>query len=254
VVAMIVIKKGILKGKRSEFMEHYFKMYSLCEQGNEAIFERCEKYSSVNDFLRRSYSIANIPTKYFDFEFDQIKDKILTVEDNVQSVATLEKYLNNLGKAVQKGIGIYLSGPHGVAKTTISIIILKQAIKLDFKCFFCKSSEIVDFVRSGWRSEEKKTFWNYVTNSVDFLVIDDIARLFQFEMTEPERVYIDQIFTKRDDLNLPTILTANHILRENQDLFGEALFSNFKERLIEVKLLGEDYRFSIGNNLEKQLE
>ena len=154
--------------------------------------------------------------------------------------------------ASKKGIGLYLSGPHGVAKTTISVIILKKAIHSFYKCFFCKSSSIVEFARSGWKNAEKKDYWEYVINKMDFLVIDDVARSYN-QINDAEKFYVDEIFTKRDDANLVTIITANHKLDSNKDLFGEALFSNFKERLIEVNLIGDDFRNIIGDKLLDEL-
>lgn len=241
----------IKKNRNRIFMNHYFTLSELANNGNESINERVKVWNPEKEFLKRCYALANIPQKYFDFEFEKIKNKILTTDANFESVQKIEKYLNNIENIAEKGIGLYITGPHGVAKTTIAIIIIKKAIQMHYRSFFCKSSEIVDFVRSGWTSEERKLFWNYVVNTTDFLVIDDIARLFQVQ--ESERLYIDQIFTKRDDSNLPTIITSNHELAENKDLFGEALYSNFKERLIEVDLIGDDYRFTIGESLTKQL-
>jgi len=180
--------------------------------------------------------------------------------DKFEFVNKIEKYINSLENAAQKGIGLYLNGPHGVAKTTISVIILKLAIKKYFRCFFWKSSEIIEFIKSGWKNEYRTVFFDYIINTVDFLVIDDVARLFNTEKNEKsslddamEKSYIDKIFTKRDDKNLATIITTNNVLNENKDRFGEALYSNFKEKLIEINITGKDFRHIIGNQLESEL-
>ena len=241
------------KGNKKIFWDHFFKISELTRVGNEGILDRVEKYSGVENFIRRNFALANIPEKYFDFEFEKIRAKILTVEQNIESVKKVEKYLSSLSKAAEKGIGLYLSGPHGVAKTTISAIILKTAIESYFRCFFSKAASLVDYARSGWKNESRKIFWDYIVNNVDFLVIDDIARSYE-QVDEAERFYLDQIFTKRDDSNLVTIITSNSVLDDCKDLFGDALYSNFKERLIEVNLIGDDYRNTIGNQLLNELE
>jgi len=236
-----------IMSKKRDFWNHYFRFRDLTQFGNEQLFQKLEDVDSVRNWLGTNYILANIPPKYFKFEFDKIKKRILTVEKNYESIEKLESYLKNIANAFEKGIGLYLSGPHGVAKTTISIIILKEAIKKNYKCFFCKSSEIINFARSGWKNEERKIYWDYIVDNVDFLVVDDIVRL--FDVSEKERVHIDEIFTKRDDANKVTIITANHELRDNKDVFGEALYSNFKERLIEIDLVGDDYRDLLGEQL-----
>jgi len=235
---------------RDKFRQHYFSMLNMAD---ERILEKIRSYDPKNEFFERNYILSHIPEKYFDFEFEKIKAKILTTEQNIEEIQKVEKYLNGLNKAAKKGIGLYLSGPHGVAKTTISVIILKKAIQSFYRCFFCKSASIVEFARSGWKDSDKKDFWDYVINTMDFLVIDDVARSYN-QVNEAERFYVDEIFTKRDDANLVTIITANHKLDSNKDLFGEALFSNFKERLIEVNLIGEDFRNIIGDKLLEALD
>jgi DNA replication protein DnaC len=237
--------------RKQLFWDHYFKISELSEFGNEGVPEKLEKYNTEKDMLKRHYSLANIPEKYFSFEFETIKTK-LKETDNAESIAKIEKYFGSLDKAAKKGIGLYLCGEHGVAKTTIATIILKKAIAEDFRCFFAKSTEIVEFARSGWKNEDRKVFFDYIVNTVDFFVIDDVARL--SEVTDAEKIHTDKIFTKRDDLNLVTIMTANHIMDKNKSLFGEGLFSNFKERMIPVELFGDDYRNTIGDSLLDKLD
>jgi DNA replication protein DnaC len=237
---------------KQEFWSHFHHMLDISRFGNEKILERLEQYSSVKNFFEKNYLLANIPEKYFKFEFETIRDKIETIESNVEQIKKVEKFINSIEKAEKEGIGLYIAGSHGVGKTAIAIIILKTAILHYFSAFFSRSTEVVDFVRSGWKNEEKKAYWTYVVNNCKFFVIDDIGRLFS-QISDSERANIDEIFTKRDDANLCTIITANHSLETNKDLLGEALYSNFKERLIEIKLLGEDYRNIIGESLINKL-
>jgi DNA replication protein DnaC len=227
-------------------------MLDISKYVNEKILERLEHYSSINDFFEKNYLLANIPEKYFKFEFNTIRDKIETIESNIEQVKKLEKYIGSIEKAGKEGIGLYISGSHGVGKTAIAIIILKIAIMHYLSAFFTRSTEVIEFVRSGWRNEDKKAYWTYVVNNCKFFVIDDVGRLFN-QVSDSERANIDEIFTKRDDANLCTIFTANHSLESNKDLLGDALYSNFKERLIEIKLLGEDYRNIIGESLLEKL-
>lgn len=234
------------------FWSHFHHMLDITQFGNEKILERLDNYSSVNDFFEKNYLLSNIPEKFFKFEFEQLRTKIETIESNQDELKKIEKYIESIEKAAEKGIGLYISGSHGVGKTALAIVILKTAIRHYHPSFFSRSTEIIEFARSGWKSEDKKAYWTYVVNNSNFFVIDDVGRLFS-QVNEAERVHIDEIFTKRDDANLCTIITANHNLEANRDLFGDALYSNFKERLIEVKLIGDDYRNVIGETLMGKL-
>lgn len=246
---MINRKQNSLK---HEFWSHFHKMIDLSRFANDKIIERLGYYSSVDDFFEKNFLLANIPEKYFKFELDMIRDKIETIESNIEQIKKIEKYIGSIEKAAKEGIGLYISGSHGVGKTAIAIIILKIAIEHYYPAFFSRSTEIIDIVRSGWKNEDKKAYLSYVVNNCIFFVIDDIGRLFS-QTSDAERANIDEIFTKRDDSNLCTIITSNHPLETNKDLLGEAIYSNFKERLIEVKLIGEDYRNIIGDSLLERL-
>lgn len=249
---MISRKQSSLK---EEFWSHFHQMLDLCRFGNEKIFERLNRYSSIDNFFEKNYLLSNIPEKYFGFELSLIRDKIETIESNIEQINIIERYINSiisLGNVVKKGTGLYISGTHGVGKTALAIIILKTAIQHYYPSFFSRSTEILQLVRDGWKNEDKKAYLSYVVNNSTFFVIDDIGRLFS-EISEAERSNIDDIFLKRDDANLCTIITANHPLETNRDLLGDALYSNFRERLIEVKLLGEDYRNIIGESLLDKL-
>lgn len=248
----MISRKNQNSSLKHEFWEHFHKMLNISILGNEKIIEHLDDYSSVDNFFEKNFLLANIPEKYFDFEIEKLKDKLQTIEANIEQVAKIEKYISSIDKAAQKGIGLYISGSHGVGKTAISNIILKTAIKKYHSSFFCRSNDLIEFVRAGWKNEEKKVYLSYVVNNCTFFVIDDIGRLFS-QVNEAERLNIDEIFTKRDDSNLCTIITSNHPLEANKDLLGEAIYSSFKERLIEVKLIGEDYRSIIGESLLDRL-
>lgn len=236
--------------RKKTFWEHYYQLFSLIENGNPALYSRIEKLPSIeyDDFIKKNFALANIPSKYDRFnELDEIKLQIIKREQNKPNFVKIEQYLENIDKAISDGIGLYISGDHGLGKTTLAVIVLKKAIKSFYKGFFCKSTEVVEFNRAGWKDFDKKEYFDYLIANTNLMVIDDIARI--FNISDTERIDIDKIFTKRDDLNLATIITANHKLDDNRELFGDALYSNFKERLIEVSFLGDDYRDKINNNL-----
>jgi len=234
------------------FWSHFHHMLDMTKFGNEKILERLDCYSSVDNFFEKNFLLSNIPEKYFSFEFSTIRDKLESIEANIEQIKKIEKYIGSIQKAAKEGIGLYISGSHGVGKTALAIIILKIAIQNYYTGFFSRSIDVIEFVRSGWKSEDKKAYWSYVVNNNMFFVIDDVGRLFN-QVSDSERANIDEIFTKRDDSSLCTIITANHSLETNKDLLGDALYSSFKERLIEIKLLGEDYRNIIGESLLDKL-
>jgi len=248
-----MISRKKKKGTPRTFWEHYHKIVDLCYDGNEELLEKINVFGSEEQ-QQRLFTVANIPQKYFKFDYNEIIETIALDIDNQTAVNSIKTYYKSLQKAADQGIGLYIHGPHGVAKTTITTLILKKAVNLYFRCFFWKSSDIIEFIRSGWKNENRRRFFDYVVNTVDFLVIDDIVRLFsEYKEAAAEKLYIDKIFIKRDDMNLSTIITSNVGLDAIQEQMGPALYSNFRERLIDVEVRGDDFRDSIGNQLLNKL-
>ena len=66
-----------MKDKKKEFLDHYYSMFTMLDS---AILEKVKKYDPKEDFFKRNYILSNIPEKYFEFEFEKIKAKILTTE------------------------------------------------------------------------------------------------------------------------------------------------------------------------------
>jgi DNA replication protein DnaC len=249
----MINRKKRNKTQKQQFWDHFHHLREISRFGNENIIEHLDDYSSITHFFEKNFLLSNIPEKYYSFEFESIRDHLELSENNIKQLEATKQYIDSIDKVCEKGVGLYIHGPHGVGKTALSAIILMNAIKHYYSSFFCRSTEIVNFARSGWKSDEKKAYWSYVVNNSLFFVIDDIGRLFT-SVNEAERTYVDEIFTKRDDSNLCTIITSNHSLEDNRDLYGEALYSSFKERLIEIKFLGEDYRNIINNSLYDKLK
>ena len=224
----------------SNFMEHYMNM---CEFALD-IPKLNEQLKKTQKFEERNLILANIPRKYWKFTIEQIAGDFNSVKNkkNIEDLSIIKGYKEKLDKMKEEGIGLYIQGESGTSKTTLAIIILKQALIQKFRVFFCTSSELIDFVTQGWHNEMFKIRWQYIVDNVDFLVIDNIAN--ECSIDSKEKQFLDKLFTNRSNLNLPTILTSNVKIDDAKNKFGKSLCSLFKESLVTVTLIGKDIRIN----------
>lgn len=195
---------------------------------------------SEEDFFNRRLLLANIPKKYWQYEWDKIKDDLNLDPDNQNYTQIVDEYLANIENKFKEGRGLYIAGAHGTSKTTTAILVAMQAMKEEFTGFYLHSTDIMNYVANGWKDDIKKEYWEYITEETNFLVIDDIAR--NFVVSEKERQILDRLFVYRTNNCLPILLTTNLTTTEIKDIFGESVISLFKESVDEISFVGEDVR------------
>ncbi len=213
-----------------------------CEHG----FQNC---NCVKEFkLQLEMAKAAIPQKFWHFTFDNM------MPQNKVSKATIskfQKYIKNVVKVYERGIGLFLFGDSGSGKTCSSSILLKEVIKAGYSARFTMLSEIITVFAEGWYDAGKRMEFIENICEVDFLVIDDVGREYRSIKSDLNRAAFDSVFRGRANDNLPTIITSNYnfldeinstdeinLVRE----YGHNLISLFKEYLIECPLIGFDFR------------
>jgi DNA replication protein DnaC len=234
--------------QKRKFLDHYFRMYELSEFDG---LRRSVK-EQTNE-LKRHHLLANIPVGYFDFTFNQVVDTWSKDIANDEAIEHFTLYYNNLDKAKQNGTGLFLTGSHGLAKTTAAITILMNAISQSFTSYFISMSDLAEFVMSGWKDSNLKLKYQYIVTHVDFLVIDDIGRGYNIQAGQSTQ-FLDKLFVTRCNQKKSTILTSKHSIDSGTDIFNEALLTLLKSSLIEIKLVGDDIREHQSKSLIDQLK
>lgn len=232
----------------------------VCHRSEDVFPDLKRKLEKAKNDYDRFCIGANIPKKYRCFTLEQLRPDLLNYSVNENSFEIIEKYLNNLDKAVEKNIGLYISGQNGVgAKTTLACIILRSVIKSQYSAYYVKSYDLVKFYRSGaWqRDKEQEALYEYIFKNADFMVIDEFLDEDDEYTTNIQCSVIKKIFTKRYENNKVTIMTSRFKVDEenNKSLFTDSLRSKIEEHLISVHFVGQDHRKQIGGeNLIKQLD
>lgn len=198
--------------------------------------------------LQLEMAKAAIPLKFWHFTFDSMLPQNKVSETTINK---FQKYIKNITKVYEKGIGLFLFGDSGSGKTCSSSILLKEIIKAGYSARFTMLSEIITVFAEGWYDTEKRIEFIESICEVDFLIIDDVGREFRSIKSDLNRAAFDSVFRGRANDNLPTIITSNYNFLEEKDSvdeinlareYGHNLISLFKEHLIECPLIGFDFR------------
>jgi len=233
--------------QKKRFLDHYFRMFEISEfDGLKSIVKE------ENNELKRHLLLANIPLNYFDYGIDEVLEAWSTDVANDEAIENYSLYLKNLSTASDNGTGLFLTGTHGLAKTTAAIVILQEAIKQKLTGYFISMNDLVDFVTSGWKDYNLKIKYQYIVTHVDFLVVDDISRNYQVQSNQHTQ-FFDKLFVTRCNQKKSTILTSNYSIGSGTTIFTESLLTLLKSSLIEIQLVGKDIREEKSKLLIEQL-
>jgi len=110
---------------------------------------------------------ANIFKHYFDFELEKIQEKPGQAQYNY-FLNTMRQYAFNIDQNKKNGVNYLIVGRSNTGKTTISSLILKEALKKGYSAFYSIWSDLLGsrFDYSDFMDKIK---------TVDFLVIDDFG-------------------------------------------------------------------------------
>lgn len=222
--------KQILKRKK-EFLKNKFN----APEGSPEVAEQFE--------LLLKLATANIPPKYWDYELNDLD------EANSHVKTKLREYCDKFQKVIDHGQGLFLAGSNGTGKTLAACIVLKEALRAGYSAYFTSLSDALAMMSDGLYNKEARTTFQEDVLEVDFLVIDDITKI--YKNTEKQQstyidVQFDRIFRSRANYNLPIIITSNHnrrdVLKSADEVLTNSLLSLFSEHLKDIVFLGKDRR------------
>ena len=182
------------------------------------------------------YVRANIPREYWDITINDFKG-------NNKAASLVKKYLKKLDGAYEEGLGFLFTGGNGVGKTTLQMLILKEALDRGYSAFHITLPEIFHYIKLGFDDHNILLEIHNILRTTDFLAVGELGKSYHRKGSELFMVSeFDMLFRHRRSVMLPTSLDTNMDLTEMHDTYGESLMSLFSGCLKEVAMKGRDYR------------
>lgn len=203
-----------------------------------------ECWGRYNEALRR-YE-ACVPRDFWQFTGD---DVILNRE---QWTELVEPYTRKLAKALKGGYGLMLLGDNGVGKTMFQCLVLLQAIRRGFTCYYTTLLDLDHNIKRGFNKPalQDRMEW-YLTS--DFVALDELGKE-QFKAGDSfARTQVERILKRRFDDSMPTLIATNASLEELEEMYGATLSSVLVGKYTQVQMDPGDYREHLAARMRREM-
>lgn len=121
---------------------------------------------------------ANIPEQYRSFTLKNLTKEFKTHGKNSEQLAKVDNYKSNLEKNIKEGRGLWFISNPGLAKSSIIVVILKQAIKEGYCAYFERASHLLSLKFAALKDEEARKKIEYIIDKVDILAIEELEKIY----------------------------------------------------------------------------
>lgn len=190
---------------------------------------------------------ANISEKHWDFTFRNLLKKFL--DDNELALEIVKKYCENISILTDEGVGLFIQGSYGLAKSALASYILKEGIKKDIPCFSIRMSHLTKLLIESFKEPEKADLLMWIKTKVKLLFIDEIEKDFRIgETTSFTGTHVNEFFEDIYGSKKALIVTSNLTKPKLKGIHADNVIDRLSE-LGDVVLVGESYRRQ-GNIIE----
>lgn len=186
---------------------------------------------------------ANIPVLFRDLTKDDIDKQFR--EQNANALGKTSIYSKKLAKAVNEGVGLFMSGSKGSGKSFIASLILKRVLKEGYSAYFILLKDLVNAAFQSLSDNEARADLQTLITQIDFLVIDEFDRI--NDSSEMVLNLLSALFKQRCYSRKPLIITSNKAFGK----LDTTITPMFEERLLKLSFQG-NYRSNLGNRLEQE--
>jgi DNA replication protein DnaC len=184
---------------------------------------------------------AGIPKRYW--EFDLEKDLVKKFKDeNEKSIKILNRYGKDIKNMVQQGVGLYIQGVGGTAKSASAYWIMKEAIKQDIICYSTRMSIISNLLRGSIDTKDSEDIITWMEEKVELLMVDEIEKDNKAaDMHSITGTWVNEFFNNLYNRNISLIIVSNVDKKHLEESQAKNVVDRFNE-LVPVTMVGESYR------------
>jgi len=189
-----------------------------------------------------SYIGAGIPKKYWEFDLTVLAEKF--TQENDTSLTIINNYCNKIEKMVDDGVGVYLQGVSGVAKTAIAFYIMKKALDKRISCYSLRLSQLTKLMYESTQDDSKRDFLDFIKKETQLLFIDEVEKDFAVGDTNKFMgSQVNDFFGYLYDNQKSLIVTANVPKSDLRHVHAFNIVDRLQE-LVDIILVGESFRSS----------
>ncbi len=186
---------------------------------------------------------SGIPKRYWDFDIN--KDLLKKFrEKNEKSLKIINSYSKNIKDMVRDGIGLYIEGLGGTAKTAAAYWILKEALKVGVSCYALRMSQLSNLLRDTIDSKDFEDLILWLEEEVELLMVDEIEKDSKAaDLNTMTGVWVNEFFNNFYNRKASLIVVSNVGIDKLDASQASNTVDRFKE-LVEVVMTGDSFRSS----------
>ncbi len=209
--------------------------------GDDDLAHKCECLEPRLSKARSSGMNSVIPRRYRGVSFD--RPPVTEIEPIV--VNAVRDWIDSMDRNLDEGHGLWLMGNTGTGKTTLAMLVSKEALKRGHSVAIFSLPKLLARIRATFDAqageESYAEFFERLCD-IDLLHIDDLGAEKQTEWVL-EQLYA--LVNERYEREKPILVTTNLDQAELEDQIGERTVS----RLVEIcgealPLMGDDARLN----------
>lgn len=183
-----------------------------------------------------------IPPRYKSCTFSTFE----TTKTTEPLVGALKKWVEQMPKNMEDGMGLYISGDVGTGKTHLAVAALKEVVsKHELSGFYITYDKLCEMIYNSENNGDLPEMFGdihllkYLHRVFDVLVIDHLNadRLTDYMVKKT-----NDLIQSRYDSQLPTIFTSLDRLDKLPSLFNARIASMIRASVYPMRTAGTDYR------------
>jgi len=235
------VSGDMVQGLKEKIIGKYCR--GLCK-GSGTIFENFtfSDCSCIKEFqYQLDLTCANIPKKYWGFDYRNLLRKF--TEDNSVSLSIIKNYSLKINEMIEGGIGLYIEGNAGLAKSSLGCYILKEALKNKQTVFCIRMSQLTKLlVENLLNNEVHVDHTQWIKDKVSLLMIDEIEKDYKINDTNSfSGSIVNDFFGAVYDSKKSLIVTSNKPKHLLKGIHAESVIDRLEE-LADVILIGSSFR------------
>ncbi len=201
-----------------------------------------------NDMTR-----MNIPRRYWRVNFGGISELAKWSDEQKKEILSPRDFVGNYVKEMSEhwsnGVGLYLWGPNGCGKTSISVCLAKEFRRRGHTTLFIESAMLKQKIINSHQFDGTQSYMDRAVQ-VDVLIIDDLGKGTADRTGFGARM-IDELIRARNARQVITIATSNMNPRDEEfsETFILSTLETMKECMIPYQVVGENQRDATGKKL-----
>lgn len=161
---------------------------------------------------------------------------------NLDNLALIQRYCEDLPTARSGGKGFTMLGENGAGKTGMSCLVLSAALREGYRVAYLTAHDYLTTIPGTWRDPDLKEWLDDLIQA-DWLVLDEMGKEFRREDAS-KLAEIDSLLRARRGAMKPTIVVSNLSFKDFKAVYGASIDSILADRNKMLIYEPGDYRKS----------